>query len=367
MRQLLHSRKSILFLCIIVTLIVLSGAYIVEGLQAYSRYKQNILADQEHCGGQAPVHICVQAPTAIFSAFYPSYTATQAPLFTINYSSNQPLTLLISVSLTDFTQILTHTVTAESTTQASTFIPGIQEQALRGLTSEQSANLHVQVKDSGGREYYIDDIGITLHSRWLMEWIQADRLNIAAWVTPDDPAISELDSKATGHLQEEMAAPAAFIGYNKATEEQVKAQVDAIYDTLRLDYHMKYVQASVPYSLGEPGKRNVTQSVKLPAEVLEQRSGMCVELTLVMASAVEHIGLNAEIVIIPGHAFLGVADSPDNQQFSYWDAVAVNNNIAADSANVAADRMYLENQKKQTLVDTILVSDARDARIGPML
>jgi hypothetical protein len=86
-----------------------------------------------------------------------------------------------------------------------------------------------------------------------------------------------------------------------------------------------------------------------------------------LASTVAHIGLNPEIVIIPGHAFLGVALDQNDRQFAYWDAVDVNNNVAADSANVAADNLYAKNLQQRTIIDTILVSDAREARIGPML
>jgi hypothetical protein len=86
-----------------------------------------------------------------------------------------------------------------------------------------------------------------------------------------------------------------------------------------------------------------------------------------LAAAAEKIGLHAEIIIIPGHAFLGVATSEDNKQFQYWDVVDVNNNVAADSANVAADNLYAIHAKHHTIVDTIVISDARSARIGPML
>jgi hypothetical protein len=368
MQQVALSRKSVLLFCTLLTLLMLSGAYVVGGMQAFSRFQQNTLANQQHCGGQAPVHICVLSPSAIFSAFYPSYTATQTPLFTITYNSSYPLTLLISVSITDFTQVVTHTVNAESSMQTSTFIPKILPHALLQLTNEQISLLHVQVKDTKGQPYYVDDIALQLHSRRLMQWLQANRMQIAAWVTPDDPAISDLIKHASTHLKDETPSPPlALIGYDNATPEQVNAQVNAIYDSLRLDYHIHYVQASVPYSINNQDYKDVTQIIKLPSEVLAQQSGMCVELTLVLASAVEHIGLNAEIVIIPGHAFLGVADQPDNQHFQYWDAVAVNNNVAADSSNIAANKLYAQNQKAHTLLDTILISDARDARIGPML
>ena len=90
-------------------------------------------------------------------------------------------------------------------------------------------------------------------------------------------------------------------------------------------------------------------------------------LTNLLASAVERIGLHAQVVIIPGHAFLGVATAEDNKSFEYWDPVDVNNNIAADSANVHADAIYRQHARAHTLVDTILVSDAHNAHMDPML
>jgi hypothetical protein len=107
------------------------------------------------------------------------------------------------------------------------------------------------------------------------------------------------------------------------------------------------------------------QKIKLPAEVLQQRSGMCIELTALLASAVERIGLHAEIVIISGHAFLGVAVTPNNARFEYWDAVQVNANVAGDSANLWTDNEYLQYEKQ--IVDTIVISDARHQGVGPML
>jgi hypothetical protein len=92
---------------------------------------------------------------------------------------------------------------------------------------------------------------------------------------------------------------------------------------------------------------------------------MCIELTALLASAVEKIGLHAEIVIIPGHAFLGVATTPDQKQFEYWDGVQVNNGVAGASANIYADQEYSAHVKQ--IVDTILISAARQQGVGPMV
>jgi len=157
-----------------------------------------------------------------------------------------------------------------------------------------------------------------------------------------------------------------MIGYDGASRKQVADQVDAIFDAMRVDYQIQYVQADVPY--GGPGDSSVaTQNIKLPSEVLQQHSGMCVELTALLASAVERIGLHAEIVIIPGHAFLGVAVNPDDRHFQYWDAVLVNNGVAGASANVFANNLYAQNVKRHTILDIILIGNARKADIGPMV
>ncbi len=360
-------KKLVMLFLIMLILIGLSGWYIVGGIQAYSRYQQSNIAIQEHCGGQSPVHICVQAPSGILSAYYPFYVATHSNLFIIHYSSSSPITLEVSVSITGFSQVETHTVNANANVQSISFMPSVIHQALRQLTADDNALLHVSVADTARHEYYINDSPLLLHSRWLMQWIAANRLKIAAWVTPDDPAVTALVSKSVARLQSEPATtPPAMIGYdnNKASPRAVRDQVDAIFDSMRLDYHIQYSQASVPYT--GPGDNSMAlQNIKLPSEVMQQHSGMCIELTALLASAVEHIGLHAEIVIIPGHAFLGVALTQNDSQFEYWDAVQVNSNIAGDSANLWADNEYRQNAKQ--IVDTIVISDARKQGVGPML
>ena len=359
-------KKAAILLLTMMVLTGLSGWYIVGGMQAYSRYQQSSIASQEHCGGQSPVHICVQSPSEIFSGYYPYYVATQSNLFSIRYSSSSPITLLMSVSIEGFSQAEIHTVNATPDVKSISFRPLAMNQALRQLTVDNNTWLHVQITDAARHLYYVDDSPLLLRSRWLMQWIAANRLKIAAWVTPDDPAVIALDNKAKALLKsQQQPIPPAMIGYaNGASARAVRDQVDAIFDAMWLDYHIQYSQESIPYN--GPGDTGVAlQKIKLPAEVLQQRSGMCIELTALLASAVERIGLHAEIVIIPGHAFLGVAVTPHNTQFEYWDAVQVNDNVAGDSANLWTDNEYMQNTKQ--IVDTIVISDARHQGVGPML
>lgn len=347
----------------------ISSGFVAMGMRAYSNYQQNSLASQEHCGGQSPVHICVVTPLDVFSAYYPYYLATHTPQFFVKYSSSSPQALILSLSVVGFSQAEAHTVNATSATQTQGFIPVPLNSAIRKLTTDAQTTVSVRVTDTRGRLYYFNDSPLLLHSHKLMQWVGANRLKIAAWVTPDDPAVKSLVAKAVAMLPNEPApAPAAMIGYaDHADARAVRDQVDAIFDALRVDYHMRYLQQVVSY--GGPGDTSVSlQNINLPAESLQQGSGMCIELTVLMASAVEQIGLHAEIVITSyGHAYLGVAATPDNSSFEYWDPSEVNANVAGDSANVATDQTYTHDAASHQIIDTIVISAARAASIVPMV
>src|SRR5260370_11925261 len=100
-------KKLTILLLTSTVLIGFSGWYIVGGIQAYSRYQQSSIASQEHCGGLSPVHICVQAPPAIFSAYYPYYFFTRGNFFTINYIRSSTITLFVIVNITGFSPVTT--------------------------------------------------------------------------------------------------------------------------------------------------------------------------------------------------------------------------------------------------------------------
>ena len=363
------NKKVIFLIFVVLVLAVLSGMYVVDGTQAYSRYQQANIATQKQCGTSASVSICVVIPKAVFSAYYPSYLAAQPQntLFTVEYSSKTPIVLFIHVAVDEFSQTQSKSVNATSTVQSAHFLPPLlnQGQVLDTLTHDVNMSLHVQVTDANKHLYYDNDVAFTMHSRQLMQWTRENRLLIAAWVTPEDPTIGALIQKAQGYLQNQPPpAPAGMIGYKGVSVQQVRDEVDALYDALRLSYSIKYVQERVPYA--GTSDSNAVENIKLPKEIMKQHSGMCIELTTLLASAVESIGLHPEIVVVPGHAFLGVATTEDDTSFQYWDAVDLNNNVGADSANIATDTSYTNYKAQHAIVDTIVISEARALGIGPM-
>ncbi|GER85103.1 MAG: hypothetical protein IMW90_06235 [Thermogemmatispora sp.] len=362
------ARKIIVLLLAVSGLVGLGLGYVWGGLQSYAHYQQASLADRQHCGGQLPVRVCVNAPQEVFSAFYPSYLHTGSPVVEVFFSSLAgPQPLRISVAIAGFSQMETRTVSAVERMQSAGFVPPLLNGVLQRLTSDRQTQLQVTVTDVRGTRYYSNAIPLQLHSRRLMAWSAANRLRIAAWITPTASAVEELVTRATAYLpQQPPPAPLAMTGYSGTILRQVLDQVDAIFDALRLDYGLRCQRQGVPYA-GPESTASATQAIRLPSEVLQQGSGSDVEVTLLLASAVESIGLHAVIVVLPDRTLLGVALSPDEQGFGYWDASQLSAAMTGDAVNIASDALYAKEEKQGAVIDRILVSEARHAGVEPML
>ena len=76
------------------------------------------------------------------------------------------------------------------------------------------------------------------------------------------------------------------------------------------DYNLTYISTPITFASGQ------SQRIRLPGEVLDQSSGNCIELTLLYAAAVEYLGMQAALVIVPGHAYVAV--SVDGTSDSYY-------------------------------------------------
>jgi tetratricopeptide (TPR) repeat protein len=118
---------------------------------------------------------------------------------------------------------------------------------------------------------------------------------IAAWVTPNAPAIDPFLARAKERLPDK-----TFSGEQRDTIAQVKA----IYDELQAR-GVTYV--SDPDVVSEVG---LVQRTRLPVEVLESTNAQCLEGTILFATLLEAIGLRPVVVAVPGHAFVGWHPSP---------------------------------------------------------
>jgi hypothetical protein len=110
-------------------------------------------------------------------------------------------------------------------------------------------------------------------------------------------------------LRSATAAKARLVGRATFSGPQSASlpQVQAIYDELKA--------RGVSYVM-DPGinsDRFLGQRTRLPSQVLASTNAQCLEGTLLFASALEAIGLDPTIVVVPGHAFVGWHASPGDK------------------------------------------------------
>jgi hypothetical protein len=122
-----------------------------------------------------------------------------------------------------------------------------------------------------------------------------------AMVTPNDPVVKEFISEVTKRTGGTMA------GVNKDPKE-VARMMKAIYDYM-CESGMRYTSNSgVPAKLGDV--HTMVQTVRLPRDVIISNEGLCIELAILWAAIMEHIGIQANLVFIPGHAITVVRYGP---------------------------------------------------------
>lgn len=119
---------------------------------------------------------------------------------------------------------------------------------------------------------------------------------LSAFVQPQHPAIKEMIAESFNGLM--ALGQSGFSGYQVGDPAGVDAQVRAIVESMR--------KRSVVYHNPEPGWiKGAGQIIRTPQEVLVDREGTCLDTTVVLAAAIERIGINPVIVVIEQHAFLG--------------------------------------------------------------
>ncbi len=202
--------------------------------------------------------------------------------------------------------------------QLPTFFP----QHVRRIREMTRATLHVRIDDLYGATHQHSTFPSWLMARTSAYLRGKDPATgkeidytpyLAAWVTPDAPAVMALlRSAADLHPQRRI------VGY-QGTADQVLEQVAAIFCALKAE-QIVYIHSI--FSLGATQGERV-QRVRLPRESLAFKSANCIDGTVLMASVLEAASLNPGIAIGPGHAFLAWETQDGSQEWDYLETVMI--------------------------------------------
>ena len=151
-----------------------------------------------------------------------------------------------------------------------------------------------------------------------------------------------------------------MVGYqpldpNKLPGQITDWQVKAVYDTLA-NLGMRYVNTPMSYA-GQ-------QRIKFPSQVLDDRSGNCIELSILYASIFEALDMEPVIVLVPGHAFMGVRAWHGSNSVLFLETTMTGYRSYAEAREIGNREFYSYSMKREALV--IDIKKCRDLGITPV-
>ncbi len=158
-----------------------------------------------------------------------------------------------------------------------------------------------------------------------------------------------------GHVHElireasELMPSRSMAGYQHGTQHVID-QFSALYIALQKRGY-NYTSISENYF-------DHTQRIRLPSESLADNSGNCIDASLVMASALEALGLDPIIVFMTGHAFVGVAIQQQPRVYMVVETTMIKSASFKEAMNHASD---LSDSIQKDDPNFLLV-DIKDAR-----
>jgi transglutaminase-like putative cysteine protease len=157
--------------------------------------------------------------------------------------------------------------------------------------------------------YFLDDGGDPADLSWIF----------AAYVDEHDPQVTALLVQAR-----ELGVVDAFDGYASRDPAAVYRQLFAVWSVLEkrgLRYSALTRSASVRNKVWVQNVRTIEHS-------LSDRAANCVDGSVLIASLLRAAGIDAALVLVPGHMFLRVALDRDGARYAYLETTLINDRRA---------------------------------------
>jgi hypothetical protein len=222
-----------------------------------------------------------------------------------------------------------------------------------------AATATVNITDPSGTVVYRETFPIRLRSVDDLYWGRDFEYApfIASWVTPHDASVETLLSRA-----KEFMPGRRLPGYESATpaeqERLTLQQARAIYRALQ-EKGVSYVKSSMTLGSHE----EVSERVRMPAESLYQSSANCIDGAVVYAALFENLGMEPVIVLVPGHAYVGVRVAPNSSRYLYIET-SLTGRASFDLAVASASRSMMKFKPSEFV--RVDIRQARQDGIYPM-
>jgi hypothetical protein len=185
---------------------------------------------------------------------------------------------------------------------------------------------------------------------------------LAAMSTPNDPAVEEL-IRAAADYTESGIITSGYSGHPDDEAGLVWDRLQAIWRAEEEIYNLTYISTWVSFAPGS------VQRIRLPAEVLEQRSGNCIELALLYAAAAEAMDMEVAIIGIPGHAYVGVRTDMENANYYFIETTLIGRatfDRAVELGNQEFEEAQPGLEAREEGYGWVTIQDAREKGILPL-
>jgi hypothetical protein len=216
-----------------------------------------------------------------------------------------------------------------------------------GPTDSQTVSVSLRPPDEA--LYFVRDAGDSVDLSWIF----------AAYVDARDPIVTYLLEDARRH-----GIVDAFDGYADADPDRVLAQVWAIWDAIG--------RRGIRYSGADPaierGPHVYSQRVRSLARTWADRSANCIDGSVLIASALQRIGLRTFLVLVPGHAFVGFYTDTNGRHVAYLETTLLGANVGAPQTRPAfATRTAANDGNLASFVAALAAGRARHAHVARKL
>ena len=325
-------------------------------------------------GGANDIQVDYVYTNNLITILYPLYGSTLDDFVVINLTNHnaEAVKLIIQSEVTGYTtqSIDTVTVDANGTLEVRQN-PRLIPEAIDKLNVARPAQFHLSVVylDNGVEKPVLDETGETqVYARrdfpWSIPGFNDEEVweLTAAMVTPNDPAVEELLRYAADYTDSGIIT-GGYSGYLNDEGGKVWDRLEAIWQAEEEIYNLTYINTWVSYAPGS------VQRIRLPAEVLDQRSGNCIELAALYAAAAEAMDLETALIGIPGHAFVAVRTDMENANYYFIETTLIGRATFAEAIEVGNqefEEALPHMDAKEDYYRWVTVQTAREKGILPL-
>lgn len=223
-----------------------------------------------------------------------------------------------------------------------------------------AATALVTASDMVGRQIFTGTAPVRLRAVGDMYWGTDFRFApfIASWVTPHDPYVEQILAEAKGYMPGHRLPGYELSKSTPQQEQSTLLQAHAIYDALQRS-GLSYVKSSMTFG----GNEGWSERVRTPRESLRQHSANCIDAAVMYASLFENLDMQPVVVLVPGHAYVGVRLTPTASRYLYFET-AMTARISFEAAIASAQRGMSRYPAAEIRV--VKIHEAREAGIYPL-